>query len=254
MKKNYILLALFIAPFLGISQTNILDSDFENPTDLGDWAPGNASTTTITIDATNFFAGTQSMQMENTATWKFAKNSNNTIATAGNFTLTYKIKGPDSRTRAQVVVDGTKYNDKNSTVLMSTLPSETGADGETWYTYSADVDITDIGSTQFEIHTELVGTFYIDNVQLIQNSTLGINDENLVDHETELYPNPAQNVLHVNASNAIKSIEVYNMVGQRVAAQTGTSEINVSNIKQGVYIAKIYFDNGSVTAERFVKK
>ena len=43
----------------------------------------------------------------------------------------------------------------------------------------------------------------------------------------QVYPNPVQNVLKINAPNAIDKIEVYNILGQKILDHKGTNQINV---------------------------
>ena len=71
-----------------------------------------------------------------------------------------------------------------------------------------------------------------------------------------LYPNPAKAVLHlqVKNSNAIQSIEIYNIVGQLVLGlPNASSSIDVSSLESGTYFMKINTDNGS-TATKFIKE
>lgn len=73
-----------------------------------------------------------------------------------------------------------------------------------------------------------------------------------------LFPNPAKNVLNLQAKAEIgvKSINIYNMLGQLVIAvpnaETVTS-IDVSDLQSGNYFIKVNTDKGSSTA-KFIKQ
>jgi pectate lyase len=58
-----------------------------------------------------------------------------------------------------------------------------------------------------------------------------------------LYPNPAKDILYVSKALSVRSIKVYNLKGYEVlSAPSGSSEINISTLKSGVYLIKINSD------------
>ena len=87
----------------------------------------------------------------------------------------------------------------------------------------------------------------IDNV----NVTAGVGVEN---HEmsTNIYPNPANNVLNINATSNINRVTVYNMMGQLIGSYNANSvntQINTSSFANGVYTVKIETENGTTTSK-----
>ncbi|HEY0091657.1 MAG TPA: T9SS type A sorting domain-containing protein, partial [Flavobacterium sp.] len=86
---------------------------------------------------------------------------------------------------------------------------------------------------------------------------LGTNDFEFSDYFM-LYPNPAVDVLHVKGSGSIevKSVSLYNTMGQLLMVISGTtadSTINVSTLKTGTYFLKINSTKGS-TVSKFIKE
>ena len=76
--------------------------------------------------------------------------------------------------------------------------------------------------------------------------------------ETRLYPNPVVNVLNIeSAGHQIKSIEIYNMTGQRILHRSYETleniSINVSQYNAGQYFIKLETAQGSVI-KRFLKQ
>jgi hypothetical protein len=72
-----------------------------------------------------------------------------------------------------------------------------------------------------------------------------------------LYPNPTKSVLNIHAKEAavIRSITIYNVLGQLVLAVPNAeslSTVDVSNLKPGNYFIKITSDKGSSSA-KFIK-
>ena len=70
--------------------------------------------------------------------------------------------------------------------------------------------------------------------------------------KVELYPNPANNRLTINSPEVIKDVMVYNQVGQLIKQFSASSKninLNVSNLKQGVYIFKVFTEKGLIVKQ-----
>ncbi len=84
----------------------------------------------------------------------------------------------------------------------------------------------------------------------ITGTIVGVdNHENIA----TIYPNPANNVLNINANSNISMVEVFNVMGQVVAsfdANDVNTQINTSNFANGVYTVKIHTENG-VSNQKF---
>lgn len=68
--------------------------------------------------------------------------------------------------------------------------------------------------------------------------------------ETTIFPNPANNVLNINANSNINRVEVYNMMGQMVGmyeVNDTNTQISTSNFANGVYTLRIATENGTST-------
>ena len=95
--------------------------------------------------------------------------------------------------------------------------------------------------------------YYWDN--LVLGEPLGVSENTLVN--ITMYPNPATSVVVFQASQEIASIQVLNLLGQRVSSVTvndTTSTINVSGLKAGSYFANVLFSNGNTKNLKFIKK
>lgn len=74
----------------------------------------------------------------------------------------------------------------------------------------------------------------------------------------DLYPNPASNVLNINATQAIEiqSLAIYDILGQLVIAvpnAKSVSNIDVSKLRTSTYFIKVKSDKGS-SSMKFIKK
>jgi hypothetical protein len=78
--------------------------------------------------------------------------------------------------------------------------------------------------------------------------------------EIKLFPNPIVNgeVLTIVAEKDIESLEILNIVGQKMITQnveqTSNTRLNIGGLKEGIYFIKILFvDNTSSTKRLWVK-
>ncbi len=69
-----------------------------------------------------------------------------------------------------------------------------------------------------------------------------------------IYPNPVQDMLHIDADMTIEQMEIFNMLGQRVKLEnTNAKEISTMDLSTGYYILRITSDKG-VSIHKFVKE
>jgi len=85
--------------------------------------------------------------------------------------------------------------------------------------------------------------------------TTGINDNKTV--ATKVYPNPFTSNFTVNSGKVVSTISVYNLLGQKIVEHNySAAEVNVpvADLKSGVYIVNVRFQDGTTTNLRMVKK
>lgn len=91
------------------------------------------------------------------------------------------------------------------------------------------------------------GKLYLDDIDIHRAVNVV---ESAEDRSVTLFPNPAQEQFRIVSGNAIRTVEIYNAVGQRVQAVNGTDnemEINVRNFATGLYIVKVTTEKGYST-------
>lgn len=69
-----------------------------------------------------------------------------------------------------------------------------------------------------------------------------------------LYPNPADNVIHIDAQHEIQQVQVYSVLGKTVLTKKNVNTLQIGHLNAGVYIIKIMDTSGSFTTRRFIKK
>lgn len=96
------------------------------------------------------------------------------------------------------------------------------------------------------VHNECSDVFRMKIDDITVAAGTGIQE--VANNSTVIYPNPANNVINVNSTSNINSVEVYTIAGQKVANYTanGTqAAISVSNLSNGMYLMKINTENGA---------
>lgn len=66
----------------------------------------------------------------------------------------------------------------------------------------------------------------------------------------EIYPNPAEDIIYIEANFSISHVEIYSLIGECVLKNVNTKDIDVSDLIPGLYLLKIY----NSYKREFVKK
>lgn len=80
---------------------------------------------------------------------------------------------------------------------------------------------------------------------------IGINE--LSQNQVLVYPNPTNGEVTFKSSANIEKIEIVDITGKVVIITSNSIKLNLTHLNQGVYFAKIYFDENSFIQKRIVK-
>jgi hypothetical protein len=144
---------------------------------------------------------------------------------------------------SSITVSGVLTLNLQTTTLPTTLPITAVLPGFTSKTLNAS-NITLVNGA-----TKIITAGAFDS-----EPVLGLNDLEFANNTISLYPNPAQEVLNVSSANNITKIEVYDLLGKKVASNKNAKNVNVAALGKGVYVVKVAQENGSVVAKRFIKQ
>lgn len=104
-------------------------------------------------------------------------------------------------------------------------------------------------------YTNTSGCSASDSKVVTVDACAGIEELHTLD--VKLYPNPVQNVLHINTGNTeLKAVEVYDMVGKKVMSLTSSEtviDIDSQELAKGIYILRIQSGNDKAAITRFLK-
>ncbi|QOW11786.1 T9SS type A sorting domain-containing protein [Kaistella flava (ex Peng et al. 2021)] len=71
---------------------------------------------------------------------------------------------------------------------------------------------------------------------------------------TSVYPNPFQDVLKISDVKGVKSISVSDVSGRQVKNMKPAAELNLSDLKTGMYIVTLNMEDGTVKSFKTIKK
>lgn len=92
------------------------------------------------------------------------------------------------------------------------------------------------------------------SLKIVEGSSLSINDYS--NSKFKIYPNPANDILHLTLEENDFSIKIFNLLGSEIRdyqTNVRNKTIDISNIKKGVYIIKI-FSGKEREIIKFIKK
>ncbi len=130
-----------------------------------------------------------------------------------------------------------------------------------WYvSYAGITDWTILNTSSYGIDNLMFGDFdgdqktdilRIDSYDNSRKSGSLQNDTTEIFNEVsslDLFPNPVQTILNIKSKSKIKSIEVYNIMGQTKLKKVGfNNSIDLSSLKSGIYFIRIECENGFLT-------
>ena len=102
------------------------------------------------------------------------------------------------------------------------------------------------------------GTYFLDDFETSIEDTgiLSNTTATLSKQEVNLYPNPASDLLYINAKNTSKiSVSIYDILGVKILKKDidNNESVDISSLENAVYFALIESDNFTKTIT-FIKK
>lgn len=82
-------------------------------------------------------------------------------------------------------------------------------------------------------------------------------DNDIINNSLQIYPNPTSNFINFKAEGIeLEKIEIYDILGLKIRSYKENMDlINISDLKNGVYIIKIYDNKGiQIKLEKIIKK
>lgn len=124
-----------------------------------------------------------------------------------------------------------------------------------WQQYTTTVTApAGVDGFRFELRTYTGSTVYYDDLSFIDNNTLSVKNNQI--EGFSMYPNPTS-LGYVNVSsksNSELSVSVFDVLGKQVINETIVKkQLNVSNLKSGIYVMKVSQDDATVTKKLVIR-
>lgn len=96
----------------------------------------------------------------------------------------------------------------------------------------------------------------IDDIMITKMGTVGIKTNSLND-AISIFPNPTSGVLNINSVEVVSSIEVFNVIGEKVYTNSlvkGNNTVDLSGLTNGAYFVKMNSNNQVITKKIILSK
>jgi len=87
----------------------------------------------------------------------------------------------------------------------------------------------------------------------VTSSTLGVEDEDMLDQKISIYPNPASTYINIKSQTPITSVEIFDAIGRKVITKNETTKLRVDLLTSGVYVLKVISENEIFTKRIIIK-
>jgi len=91
----------------------------------------------------------------------------------------------------------------------------------------------------------------IDDVA-VSGNTLAVNDN--TKNKVSVYPNPFQDVITISDVKGVKSISISDASGRTIRKTEVQNQVNLENLKSGLYFINLHKEDGSVQTIKAIKK
>jgi hypothetical protein len=80
------------------------------------------------------------------------------------------------------------------------------------------------------------------------NTCLSLSTDNLLNDKIIIYPNPVEDLIHINTSLTILEVEIYDVLGKRLNfIKLNNRKIDMTRANKGIYVLKIKTEIGIIT-------
>ena len=94
--------------------------------------------------------------------------------------------------------------------------------------------------------------YEVDYVRVYQPAPTAVNQIN--DKLVKIYPNPASEIIHITSDVPVKKMQLYDIAGCQIFnVDEPVAMLDISALKNGIYMLKLYLNDGKYLSERIVK-
>ncbi len=165
---------------------------------------------------------------------------------SGSYSITFVVTNQND-----IAIEGASVN------LLGEGTQTTNASGQTVFSnVLSGSNLTYIvTSPEHATITDTIASFTNDMIETVKIRYVGI--EKIANNEIKIFPNPVNNILHIENINAVKRISIKNITGQiiRDFEMNGQNkvEITTKDMEQGCYIISFKGNNNYIEVKKIIK-
>ncbi len=121
---------------------------------------------------------------------------------------------------------------------------------------NTNTDTLFVGSVNPEPGSYKYAYYYIDDITLIDQTTVGVNEWSN-GSSVSVYPNPANDVLNIDIKNFNKenlSVNIIDVIGKEVLKSDYKNQIDISFLEKGIYFVSIQQDRKIISTKKIIKE
>lgn len=136
------------------------------------------------------------------------------------------------------LLGGTTYGTANiGSDILSAIGNLSGAEGFT----------PPLGEGDYTIWLNQTGGPSEVQLSFVVDETLSIDDNDLTNNDITIFPNPSKDNIQISSSQPIQRVMLFDILGKEVKSVKDANTIDISQLKNGLYLATIITQNGSIT-------
>jgi hypothetical protein len=141
-------------------------------------------------------------------------------------------------------------------VTMDLFPYDAGTENGSAYSLSNTATVPQGNITSLQgippFNSQTIAT-----ITITLQSVLGI-DDNEQNNQVKISPNPTDGLIQITASNSIKEIKIYNLLGKQILEKNNFNQslnevLNLKQLNAGIYLLKINFIDDSSIIRKIIK-
>ena len=128
--------------------------------------------------------------------------------------------------------------------------------GENWFLAHLEYIPDSDGALDMHLYDNKLVLLTLKNGVYTIDTALLSSDKFNIDEPILIFPNPAKNVLHINYTDLIKHVSIFNTNGRLVYSNNinnRETSINIAHLSKGIYFVQITTDKG-IGNKKIIKK
>jgi hypothetical protein len=120
---------------------------------------------------------------------------------------------------------------------------------------NTNTDTLFIGSTNPTYNADRYAYYYIDDITLIDQSTVGFNELGN-ENSFSVYPNPANDVLNIKVGTIKENtkIKIADVIGRTILITAFKSQLDISFLEKGIYFVTIQQEGKTLGTKKIIKQ